>query len=34
MLAAMLDTSTRLLQLLSVLQSRRFWSGDALAARF
>jgi predicted DNA-binding transcriptional regulator YafY len=34
MLATMLDTSTRLLQLLSVLQSRRFWSGDALAARF
>jgi predicted DNA-binding transcriptional regulator YafY len=34
MLAAVLDTSTRLLQLLSVLQSRRFWPGGALAARF
>lgn len=34
MLAAMLDTSTRLLQLLSVLQSRRFWPGEALAAHF
>jgi len=30
----MIDTSTRLLRLLSVLQSRRFWPGDALAARF
>lgn len=30
----MIDTSTRLLQLLSVLQSRRFWPGEALAARF
>jgi predicted DNA-binding transcriptional regulator YafY len=30
----MLDTSTRLLRLLSVLQSRRFWPGEALAERF
>ena len=29
----MLDTSTRLLKLLSVLQSRRFWSGAGLAER-
>ena len=29
----MLDTSTRLLRLLSVLQSRRFWTGDGLADR-
>jgi predicted DNA-binding transcriptional regulator YafY len=29
----MLDTSTRLLKLLSVLQSRRFWSGPGLAER-
>ena len=33
MLAVMLDTSTRLLRLLSVLQSRRFWSGPGLAER-
>ncbi len=33
MLAVMLDTSTRLLRLLSVLQSRRFWSGAGLAER-
>jgi predicted DNA-binding transcriptional regulator YafY len=33
MLAAMIDTSTRLLRLLSVLQSRRFWPGEELAAR-
>lgn len=30
-LLAMLDTSTRLLRLLSVLQSRRFWTGTGLA---
>lgn len=30
----MIDTSTRLLRLLSVLQSRRFWPGEELAARF
>ena len=29
----MLDTSTRLLKLLSVLQSRRFWTGAGLAER-
>jgi predicted DNA-binding transcriptional regulator YafY len=29
----MLDTSTRLLRLLAVLQSRRFWAGKALAER-
>jgi predicted DNA-binding transcriptional regulator YafY len=29
----MLDTSTRLLRLLSVLQSRRFWTGAGLAER-
>jgi predicted DNA-binding transcriptional regulator YafY len=29
----MLDTSTRLLKLLSVLQSRGFWSGAGLAER-
>ena len=33
MLAVMLDPSTRLLRLLSVLQSRRFWSGPGLAER-
>jgi predicted DNA-binding transcriptional regulator YafY len=33
MLAAMLDTSTRLLRLLSVLQARRFWTGAGLADR-
>ena len=32
-LLAMLDTSTRLLRLLTVLQSRRFWTGTALAER-
>src|SRR5581483_12492947 len=34
MLYPMIDTSTRLLRLLSVLQSRRFWPGEELAARF
>ncbi|HEX7927638.1 MAG TPA: HTH domain-containing protein, partial [bacterium] len=29
----MLDTSTRLLRLLSVLQSRRYWAGPELADR-
>jgi len=33
MLLAMLDTSTRLLRLLAVLQSRGFWAGTALAER-
>ncbi len=33
MLRGMLDTSTRLLRLLAVLQSRRFWTGTALAER-
>jgi predicted DNA-binding transcriptional regulator YafY len=33
MLARMLDTSARLLRLLSVLQARRFWTGAGLADR-
>ena len=33
MLAAMIDTSARLLRLLSVLQSRRSWTGTGLAQR-
>jgi predicted DNA-binding transcriptional regulator YafY len=32
-MSRMLDTSTRLLKLLSVLQSRGFWSGAGLAER-
>src|SRR5262249_61276362 len=32
-LAFMPDTSARLLRLLSIMQSRRYWSGPELAAR-